>query len=143
MEATGGSGHGGGGFLLPEPSAAASPAPEAADTPDPGDLDCLKAEAAKMERFLKISKDAGMTDAIVWANSNNPSEREFATDVLAGIGTAEALKYKQTLVHDSEQDVAESAREELKNWGKPETPDAFERASQLQPAARISPTAAQ
>jgi hypothetical protein len=94
-------------------------------------LDCLKAEAAKMERFLKTSKDAGMADAIVWANSTNPGEREFATYVLSDIRTAEALKYEQTLSRDPEHDVAESAEQALNDWGKPETPSAFEHASQL------------
>ena len=117
--------------VLRATEAVASPAPEAVETPDPGELDCLKAEAAKMERFLGTAKDAGMADAIRWANSNNPGERDFATNVLRDIGTVEALKYEQTLAHDSEHDVAASAKEELKEWGKPETPDAFERAPQL------------
>jgi hypothetical protein len=126
-----GAGHGGGGFLLVEPYAAATPAPEDAETPDAGDLNCLKAEAAKMERFLKISKDAGIADAIRWANSNDPGEREFAAYDLSDIGTAEALKYEQTLSRDPEHDVAQSAEQELKDWGKPEKPSAFARASQL------------
>ena len=112
-----------------EPSAEASLAPQA-ETPYPGSLDCLKEEAAKIERFLRISKDAGMDDAIRWANNSNPAEREFATGILSEIGTAEALKYEQTLANDSEHDVADSAKAGVKDWDrrKREKPSAFERS---------------
>jgi hypothetical protein len=116
----------------PEQSDAVSPAPEVFEARyHSGELDCLTAEAAKMERFLGISKGAGMGDAIRWANSDSPSEREFAAEVLPEIGTAEALKYEQTLARDSDHDVADSAKEALKDWGqrKPEKPSAFERGS--------------
>lgn len=115
---------------LPEPSVAASSIPEAAETPYPGGLDCLQAEAAKIERFLGISKDAGMADAKQWANSNDPAEREFVTSILPEIGTTEALNYEQTLARDSEHDVADSAKAALKDWGnqEPEEPVAFERS---------------
>jgi len=43
----------------------------------PRDLDCLKAEAVKIKHFLDISKDAGMTDAITWANRTNPGPSAF------------------------------------------------------------------
>jgi hypothetical protein len=111
-----------------ESAPAASSTPDDAEPPDENELDCLKAEAAKLERFLGRSKDAGMDDAIRWANSNDSGEREFASSVLPQIGTAEALRYEQTLSRDSQPDVAESAKEELKDWGKPETPAAFDRS---------------
>jgi hypothetical protein len=107
---------------------AASSIPDEAESPDENELDCLQAEAAKIERLLGRSRDAGMKDAIRWANSNNAGEREFAASVLPEIGTAEALRYEQTLSRDSQPDVAESAKEELKDWGKPENPAAFERS---------------
>jgi hypothetical protein len=107
---------------------AASSIPDDAEPPDENELDCLQAEAAKIERFLGRSREAGMNDAIRWANSNNAGEREFAASVLPEIGTAEALRYEQTLSRDSQPDVAESAKEELKDWGKPENPAAFERS---------------
>ena len=104
-----------------------SPTPEAEEPPDPSELDCLKAEAAKIERFLGGSRDTGMNDAIRWANSNDPAQRDFAAGVLSAIGTAEALRYEKTLSRDSDPHVADSAKEELKDWGKPEEPSAFER----------------
>ena len=112
-----------------EPSAAA-PLAAQAETQYPGSLDCLKAKAAKIERLLRISNDAGMDDAIRWANNTNPAKREFATVILSEIGTAEALKYEQTLANDSEHDVADSAKAGVKNWGwrKREKPSAFERS---------------
>jgi hypothetical protein len=111
-----------------ESAPAATSTPDDAEPPDENQLDCLKAEAAKIERFLGRSKDAGMDDAIRWANSNDSGEREFASSVLPQIGTAEALRYEQTLSRDSNPDVAESAKEEIKDWGKPESPSAFERS---------------
>jgi len=48
-------------IAAPSTTAASS---ETAPIPDSGDLDCLKVEAAKTERFLGTSKDAGMADAI-------------------------------------------------------------------------------
>ena len=112
---------------LKSPSAASS-TPDDAEPPDSNALDCLRAEAAKIERFLGRSRDAGMNDAIRWANSNNAIEREFAASVLPEIGTAEALRYEQTLSRDSQPDVANSAKEELKDWGKPVNLSAFERS---------------
>ncbi len=111
-----------------EPAPATSPTPDDAQPPDPNQLDCLKADAAKRELFLGRARDAGMNDAIRWANSNSAGEREFAASVLPEIGTAEALRYEQTLSRDSQPDVAESAKEGLKDWGNPENPAAFERS---------------
>ncbi len=90
------------------------PQPLAPPEPDRAGLDCAKAEAAKMERFLGISRDAGMGDAIKWANSNNPVDREFAADVLADIGTPEAIEYLHTLSRDTNSEVAMTAKLELK-----------------------------
>jgi hypothetical protein len=59
----------------PGPSGEAS-STEKASMPDTLDLDCVKVEAAKMERFLNVSKDAGMADAIRWANGNNPDSED-------------------------------------------------------------------
>jgi len=115
-----------------EPAPAASSTPDNTEPPDPNDLDCLKAEAAKIERLLGTSKDAGMSDAIRWANSSDLAERDFATGILTGIGTVEALKYEQTLSRDSDPDVAKSAKSELESWGKPETPETFDIESTVQ-----------
>jgi hypothetical protein len=118
--------------VVPQQIATPSPAPEAEEPPDPSELDCLKAEAAKMERFLGTSKDAGMSDAIQWANSKDPMQREFATGFFRGLGTAEALKYEKTLRLDPDIRVAKSAKLELDSWREAETPDTFELESKVQ-----------
>ena len=122
---------------IPEQVATPAPTPGAEEPPDPSELDCLKAEAAKMERFLGRSKDPGMSDVIEWANSNDPAQRDFATGVLREIGTAQAQKYEQTLSRDSDRWVAKSALSELKSWGKAEPPDTFE----LESTVQIAPNA--
>lgn len=100
---------------LPRLALQVSP-PQPLATPDPldGALDCAKAEAAKDERFLGISRYAGMSDAIKWADSDSPYDRRFAADVLADIATPEALEYLKTLSHDSDRFVAMQAQAQLK-----------------------------
>ena len=111
--------------VRPEQVATPLPTPAAEEQPDLSDLDCLKAEAAKVERFLGTSKDAGMSDAIEWVNSNDPAQRDFATGVLSAIGTAEALRYEKTLSRDSDRHVADSAKSEVESWGSPDESTAF------------------
>jgi hypothetical protein len=91
--------------------------PPATPPPDRLGLDCTKAAAAKIERYLGISRDAGMTDAIKWADSDDPNDREFAVEMLADIGTPEANEYLGTLSHDSNREVASSAKEALVSHG--------------------------
>jgi hypothetical protein len=124
-------------YIVPLQIAPPSPAPEAAEPPDANDLDCLQAEAGKMERFLGTSKDAGKSDTIKCANSNDPAQRDFATEVLSDIKTTEALKYEQTLSRDSDPDVASSAKSELESWRDPGTPDTFD----LEATTQIAPKA--
>ncbi|MGH9562576.1 MAG: hypothetical protein ACRD3S_14075, partial [Terracidiphilus sp.] len=69
--------------------------------------------------FLGVSNDAEMLDAIKWKNSNNPSDREFATDILADIGTAEATGDLRTMSGDTDSDVAGSAQADLQNVRTP------------------------
>ena len=76
-------------------------------------LDCTRAEAARIERFLGGSPDAGMTDAIRWAKSSDPSDREFAADLFADIGTPAAISALRALSHDSDPEVAKHAAIEL------------------------------
>jgi hypothetical protein len=91
-----------------------SPAPPPAmPEPDRLGLDCDRAEAAKLERFVGISRDAGMSDAIKWANSEDPHDREFAADVLADIGTQQAVEYLKKLTHDPNRLVEMSAKSGL------------------------------
>jgi hypothetical protein len=75
--------------------------------------DCLKAEAAKTERFLGTSSDAGMTDAIKWSESEDPLTRDFAASVFNDIGTPEAINHLRTLAADSDRSVAAGAKDSL------------------------------
>lgn len=86
------------------------PQPPEAPPPDSSGLDCTKAEAAKIERFLGISRDAGMSDAIKWKNSDDPHDRAFAAWVLADIATPEAISDPQTLRHDPDSEVANAGK---------------------------------
>jgi hypothetical protein len=80
--------------------------------------DCTEAEAAKIERFLGISKDAGTADVIKWADSNDPNERVFAAAVLKDIATPDAIEYLRTLSHDLNGLVAEHAQIDLQEVGR-------------------------
>jgi hypothetical protein len=73
----------------------------AAPPPDRDGLNCTKAEAAKIERFLGISPDAGMSDAIKLADSDNPDDRDFAAFIFTDMATPEAISRVQSLSHDS------------------------------------------
>jgi hypothetical protein len=68
----------------------------------------------QIERFLGISRDAGMSDAIRWKNSEDPDDRSFAAWVLADIATPEAIKDLQTLSHDPNSSVAISGKYALR-----------------------------
>jgi hypothetical protein len=96
-----------------EESPAASPTPSA--MPDLENADCIRAEAAKIERFLSISRDAGINDAIKWANSDDPWTRVFASQVLADIGTPDARLYLRTLSRDPNPMVAGVAKDDLES----------------------------
>ena len=97
--------------------------PEAEATVSPAEaylqlqIDCKQAQAAKIERFLGL-KDAGMTDAIRWANSDDPKERKLAAAVFYDLGTPEALTYERTLAADSDQQVAKWTKGGVESWGK-------------------------
>ncbi len=99
--------------LIRPQSASAS---ETASSPESGSAsgaDCQQAEAAKIERFLGTSPDAGMGDAIKWSESSDPSTREFAAGLLTDIGTSEAMGHLKTLTTDSDRAVAEVSKVRL------------------------------
>ncbi len=100
----------------PEPATPPSVGPEVGSA-GRIELDCKQAEAAKIERFLG-TKDAGMLDAIRWANSDDPRERGLAAQVFADMGTSEALRYEQTLSHDAVLKVAKLASFRIKHWNE-------------------------
>jgi hypothetical protein len=75
--------------------------------------ECLEAEAAAIERFVGVSRDAGVDQAVRLATSKDNSERDFATELLGEIGTPQARKYLETLAKDSDNNVATHAKYSL------------------------------
>jgi hypothetical protein len=85
----------------------------ASDGPNLNDKECLEAEAARIQRFLGVSPDAGIDQAIRLANSKDPNEREFAASLLGQIATPTAKEHLETLAKDSSANVANSAKYSL------------------------------
>jgi len=83
---------------------------------------CPKAKVGKAERVLG-SRDAGLTDAIKWSESDDPQVRIFASYVLSDIGTPDAIRYLRTLSHDPDPRVAKFGKELLESpgWQMPPT----------------------
>lgn len=100
----------------PTPQTAPSTAPKV-DSDARLRLDLLQAQADKIERFLG-SKDAGMLNAIPWANSDDPRERSLAAKVFAEIGSPEAFRYEQTLSRDADHTVATLASHKINHWNE-------------------------
>ena len=67
-----------------------------------GKVDCLEAQAAKIERFLG-DKTAGLNDAIRWSQSKDRYQREFAAPILADIGTLDAMHHLRRLTRDGDK----------------------------------------
>lgn len=72
-----------------------------------------KIEAAKIERFLGISPDAGIDFAIKLASSDVWQDRMLAAKILGDIPTEKARDYLRTLSQDSEAYVVAAARRAL------------------------------
>jgi hypothetical protein len=96
------------------PTSAVSAEPNSVSSHDEYRMDCLKAEAAKTERFRGISSDAGMADAIKWSNSDDPLTREFAATIFDDMGTPEALDHLKTLANDPDSSVAAGPQNDLR-----------------------------
>ncbi len=103
--------------MQPEQPGAAPPVAPEVEAASRHEIDDKEAQAAKIERFLG-SKDAGMLDAIRWANSRDPYERTLAAHVFADMGTPEALKYEQTLSRGADPKVAKGAQHALYHWSQ-------------------------
>ncbi len=94
------------------------------------DKECLEAEAAALQRFLGISSDAGIDQAVRLATSRDRAEREFATELLAKIGTPKAREYLAKLAGDQDWTVSTYARNALApNAKRPKVADAFTRVN--------------
>lgn len=92
---------------------AAPSAPQASATVPPPDHDCLRLEAAKTEAFLGIHSDDTMSAAIKDSESNDPDQRILAAVIFSYVGTKEAEADLKTLANDSNQMVAELAKQRL------------------------------
>jgi hypothetical protein len=92
------------------------------------DKECLEAEAAMIQRFLGISSDAGMDQALRLATSTDPGELEFAAELLFWIGSPKAREYLAKLASHDDQTAATFAKNALstsaprKNHGGDFTP---------------------
>jgi hypothetical protein len=65
------------------------------------------------QRFIGISRDSGLNQAIELAKDSDSAKRIFAADILADIGTPAARKYVETLTKDSDHMVAVLAGKSL------------------------------
>ncbi len=74
------------------------------------DKECLMAEASAIERFLRISPDAGIDQALRLAKSPDRTERQFGTELRNQIGGPIARKYFEVLVKDPDYAVASYAK---------------------------------
>jgi|SRR5258708_32729790 hypothetical protein len=74
----------------------------------------LLADESVSNAFLGIARDAEMSDAIKWANSDDPNKREFAIDVLSDIGTRDAIEDLRTLSNDTIERSQELRRTTLR-----------------------------
>ena len=97
--------------------------PKLQPTPDSngyslGQKECLEAEAAAIQRFLGISSEAGIDQAIRLATSSDSADRDFATQLLGEIGTPRARTYLEKLVNDSDHTVASDAKYALSGSAK-------------------------
>ncbi len=72
--------------------------------------ECLLAEVAQIQRFLGVSSDAGLEQAVRLANSKDPAEREFAADQFASMDPGVASKYLEMLARDPDRNVSDQAK---------------------------------
>jgi hypothetical protein len=77
------------------------------------DKECLEAEASAIKRFLGVSPDAGIEQAIRLANSKDRLAREFGTVLLIKLGTASAREQLQKLTNDPDWAVRTEAKNGL------------------------------
>ena len=73
----------------------------------------LEAEVGAFQRYLGISSEAGLEQAIRLSNSKDASERDFAVNLLFTIGTPKAWKYIAILTKDADYSVAFEAKRYL------------------------------
>jgi hypothetical protein len=84
---------------------------------DANSQDCEKASTAKIERILG-SRDAGLSDAIKWAASEDRDTRLFGVEILYDIRTPRAIAYLRKLSHDPHRKHAHFAEVNLESITK-------------------------
>lgn len=77
------------------------------------DKECLEAEASAIKRFLGVSPDAGVEQAIRLSNSKDRLAREFGAVLLINIGTASAREQLQQMTNDADWAVRTCAKNGL------------------------------
>jgi hypothetical protein len=82
------------------------------------DKECLEAEASAIERYLGVSPDSGLDQAIRLAGSKSPDDRQFATELLGAIGSPKARDYLEKLSQDPNPEVMVFAKYCLERTGK-------------------------
>ena len=105
---------------------------------EPDDEECLLAEAAKIQRFLGVSPEAGLDQAIRLAASKNWTDRLFAASILSEIDTPKAREYLKVLAKDSDGSVATTAKACLSALAKGRVSDVASAFQHLQQQAPIS-----
>ncbi len=74
-----------------------------------------KASVSQIHRIIDQDPNAGLGEAVKWATSKDPEDREFAAQVLGQIATPEAKKYLSVLAKDTVKLIAETAQRELQS----------------------------
>jgi hypothetical protein len=90
---------------------------------------CREVEATQIERFLGLSPDAGIQEAINLSKRSEWPIRQFAVEILSEIGTPEAKQQLEILANDKYPAVAYLAKSQIEQLSKARNlvPDAFKR----------------
>jgi HEAT repeat protein len=80
-----------------------------------------------------------MSDAIKWADGEDPNRRVFAADVLQDIGTPDAIEYLRTLSNDTDRTVAAIAKIDLGDVGRGSILNTVDQEKVEQPLAESPP----
>lgn len=102
---------------------------------EPPEKECLQAEAAKIQRFLGISSEARLDQAVHLANSKDWRKRNFGAEILGDIGTPKARRYLETMVKDSDLYIAKATLSVLSKGRIQGAASAFQRLQQQKPVS--------
>jgi HEAT repeat protein len=77
---------------------------------EPRDKECLLAEAAKLQRYLGISPEAGLDQAIQLAKSEDPAKRRLAVNIFGDVGGPRVRNFLDLLSKDSDGNVRSASK---------------------------------